>query len=154
MRALLHADFEANKSDIYVRQVIQLHQSPGPICTRFDYTSGSLRHITTTAAPPPPSQYEGEEDLRTAWEDLSARVERSGGRMELAVMEVSLGETRQRILLLPLRSSSPIVHDGLRQIAKGLPADHPQGGDLPETTIEEIRTLVRASKDQVVQIYC
>ncbi|KAJ6616134.1 hypothetical protein B0H10DRAFT_1411550 [Mycena sp. CBHHK59/15] len=152
MRALLHAHFDTCKQDIYVRQAMRLRQHPSNhVCTLFDYTRGPLRLEISTVAPPITSP--DLDDLRALRVDLVSRVQRSGGRMEIGLIELEVGGGRRK--LLPMRSSSGIVHDGLRRIANELPPGLPDdlSAGVPELLIEKIQTLAVRTEGQVMQIH-
>jgi hypothetical protein len=63
----------------------------------------------------------GTREDQARWAEDVLRMERSGGRLALHLICVSEGGRRQ-YWLVPLRSATSTVYDGLRHLAAALPA--------------------------------
>ncbi|KAJ7114659.1 hypothetical protein C8R43DRAFT_1039126 [Mycena crocata] len=113
-RAIVHHDYELLKAGtIYPEQVHFMSQFPNDsFFTVFDYSD--TRRLVPQIEVDSVERLESE--IREAWFDLISQMRSDEGPMELHVMKDDLGT-----LLLPLRTNSSVVYDGMRSIAASLP---------------------------------
>ncbi|KAJ7110265.1 hypothetical protein C8R43DRAFT_1042483 [Mycena crocata] len=113
IRAVVHRDYELLKADtILPEQVRFMAQFPDEsFFTLFDYTDVTRPRIEVD------SVERLESETREAWTHLVSRTRDGEGPMELHVVKDAI-----RILVVPLRTNSWAVRDGMRGIAASLPA--------------------------------
>ncbi|KAJ6612560.1 hypothetical protein B0H10DRAFT_292525 [Mycena sp. CBHHK59/15] len=148
LRALLAADYGKNEQDILRHQITWMTRYPGrQFYTVFSYIGGRCTVQMTGV-----DRIDSEDDtLKRHWRDFVSRETKSGGRMQLYVMEVAMG-TGTRKKIIPLRSSSSAIFDGLKHIANELTArgtvdDGPIAGEI----LWRIQALMRL---KVQRIHC
>ncbi|KAJ7708470.1 hypothetical protein B0H14DRAFT_2646637 [Mycena olivaceomarginata] len=117
IRALMHHDYTVNL-DWRLRELMFMNEYPDtPFLTVFDYRRGKaeikLHQLDTFA-------HRTGLKLGAEWDDDVARTTQSGGRMALHLFCASEAG-RCRYWIVPLRSASATVHEGLRRLAAGLP---------------------------------
>jgi type IV secretory pathway TrbF-like protein len=107
-----------------VDKIIFLHHFPaGQFYLLFDYTQGFDRpQVRSVDAPPDPNPSQAS---ARQWADQVARAARSRGRLDLVVVLVADGARISRCMV-PVRSPTSALHDGVRQIAARIPP----GADL------------------------
>lgn len=116
IRALMHHDYTVNL-DWRLRELMFMNEYPDtPFLTVFDYRRGKaeikLHQLDTFA-------HRTGLKLGAEWDDDVARTPQSGGRMALHLFCASEAG-RCRYWIVPLRSASATVHEGLRRLAAGL----------------------------------
>ncbi|KAJ7809619.1 hypothetical protein B0H14DRAFT_3481260 [Mycena olivaceomarginata] len=116
IRALMHHDYTVNL-DWRLRELMFMNEYPDtPFLTVFDYRRGKaeikLHQLDTFA-------HRTGLKLGAEWDDDVARTTQSGGRMALHLFCASEAG-RCRYWIVPLRSASATVHEGLRRLAAGL----------------------------------
>ncbi|KAJ7663248.1 hypothetical protein DFH06DRAFT_1128578 [Mycena polygramma] len=139
MRALLRHDFQALRLDIYTEQVACMRANPGAdYFVLFDYTCGD---VSASVVPMVPitAEYDALSATRhiwaAEWAHNEERARRSAGRMTVHLMRLREGDLA-RSMIVPLRTSSSVVHEGLRGIAAELSVS----GDVSDAA--EIRRKV------------
>ncbi|KAJ6468504.1 hypothetical protein C8R47DRAFT_1151477 [Mycena vitilis] len=153
MVAVLHRIYEERKTQILLDQIKFMIENPETdFYLRFEVVGAgttitvcaleSLERKGCALLPGP--------DTDPLWNDYVARAKRSCGKMELHLLSVPEGAAwRSRIM--PLRSSSSGIHDGLREIARW-PAWTDFATVLGHIT-QEIENLLLKEAD-IVQIHC
>ncbi|KAJ7684196.1 hypothetical protein DFH06DRAFT_1476 [Mycena polygramma] len=134
LRALLHYEYCFHKvHQIHLEEIKFMHSRPDtPYFILFDYRLAFAQISVKAIA-------EADEiELGPNGHHNVARAERSGGRIQLHVMR--LHDVPPAYFLIPLRTNTSWVHDGLRRIAAELPAD--QAVWDMEGIVQQIRTLV------------
>ncbi|KAJ7657245.1 hypothetical protein DFH06DRAFT_1197743 [Mycena polygramma] len=118
LRTLVQADYgygSPNGADMM--EVRFMNQNPGVnFFTLFDYTSGAA-YIAVHAVADADALGLGEQ-----WVEEAARAARSGGRLRLHLLRVVEGGV-SRCWLVPLRSGTSRIYDGMQRIAGALPKD-------------------------------
>ncbi|KAJ7659555.1 hypothetical protein DFH06DRAFT_1194589 [Mycena polygramma] len=153
MRAVLRDMYEGPSNvSLFRRQVLFMRENPGmDFYTLFNFKG---THPTFGV-------YAVKDLPRTdpVWVDCIKRARRSGGRMEIHLLEVCNGDykdlsqgTRGLSRIFPLRSSSSDIQAGLRAIATSLPVGVHES-TIEKEMMERIRDLLRKTRD-VVQIHC
>ncbi|KAJ7720005.1 hypothetical protein DFH07DRAFT_972766 [Mycena maculata] len=121
MHALAHHDYRLAQQRIFFDEIEFLRECPDePYYLQFDYTRGAveieLLPIGAVDVSPTPSNFE------VQWVDHVARAATSAGRMRVCIMRF-VQDSRACYRMISMHSSSSDVRDGLRRIAKGIPAD-------------------------------
>jgi hypothetical protein len=102
-----------------IREVIFMHDHPDtPFFTVFDYGMG---RVSTFVQPLTKFPRIETRENQARWAEDVLRMEKSGGRLALHLICVSEAGRRQ-YWLVPLRSATSTVYDGLRHLAAALPA--------------------------------
>ncbi|KAJ7692542.1 hypothetical protein B0H17DRAFT_1133021 [Mycena rosella] len=145
LHALVHYDYERTLRRSCVDKIGFIRQNPGEqFYLLFDYTRGFERpQVRPVGSPPDPNPSEGS---ATQWADQIARAARSGGRLNLVVVLVADGEHISR-RMVPVRSPTSALHDGLSQIAGRITS----GADLAAFTpriMEDVSSLLRERKER------
>ncbi|KAJ7463928.1 hypothetical protein FB451DRAFT_1264212 [Mycena latifolia] len=152
-KAFIHAivlvDFKVWKESLYRRYVMHMHREPSsPVCTLFDYTAGRLFLSVVSVHSNP------DHATNARIEDFVARIQRSGGRMALTIVDFPRAREAQR-MSMAMRSSSDVPFRALRDIADSLPPGvlyDPSVETIPEIVMEKVRALVERTQD-VIQFY-
>lgn len=111
LRAVLHQDYLSLKFDILLQQIEFVTRRPGvTFYTSLDYTSGTGSPTTEIRSHQPSDPAE---------RDLVVRAAKSGGLMELHRMSIPMG-SRTLTKWIPMRATSPRLHDGVREFAQEL----------------------------------
>jgi hypothetical protein len=150
MRALVHGDYLACRTDILMRQSLFLSRYPHIQCyTSFDYTKGAVKMQVSGVPNDGRGTDHHEPEWVARWEDQVQRVLRSNGRMEINTMGIRVGIS-QHSLLMPLRANSSEVSDGVRALAGRIAeemrlAPNPQVLSTPAQNIlvEDVDELLR-----------
>ncbi|KAJ7232474.1 hypothetical protein B0H12DRAFT_1239621 [Mycena haematopus] len=100
LRALVQEGYTDAISTICQMQVLCMAEQPGGVFTFFDYVH--------------------DPKAGSEWTEILSRVSRSGGRIQLHVIRIPMGN-HTRLFVVPLRTNSPQVHDALHQLAQSLP---------------------------------
>ncbi|KAJ7776881.1 hypothetical protein DFH07DRAFT_979065 [Mycena maculata] len=110
MRALLHADYQRLRFEILLLTLGFMNQQPAEtVFVYFDYTSASgVKFQVCSKA----EMHHADEHITAPWD----RVARADGRMALHVMRFRLGQSPYE-MVIPLRTTSLRLHDGVRRIA-------------------------------------
>ncbi|KAJ7088233.1 hypothetical protein C8R43DRAFT_1244816 [Mycena crocata] len=139
IRAIVHNDYELLKADtIYPEQVRFMAQFPNDVFfTLFDYTD--TRRLVPRCKVDSVEKLESE--MREAWFDLLLGTRDGEGPMELHVVKDDLGD-----LMVPLRTNSSAVHDGMRSIAASLPPAITAQIDSP-ALLAAVRAVLDGEKD-------
>ncbi|KAJ7713431.1 hypothetical protein B0H16DRAFT_1621259 [Mycena metata] len=153
MRAVLDSDFKRSRAKLFRRQVMHMYENPDTefFCVYdFKVIPHSFGVYTLGKLP----------CTDPVWADFVARARRSGGRMEIHLMNVPDGTVDKvadgssgRGKIFPLRSSRADIHVGLRAIAKRLPPGVAPVEKMQKQIDEEVSALLKATQD-VVQIHC
>ncbi|KAF7364270.1 MYND-type domain-containing protein [Mycena sanguinolenta] len=148
MRALIQDDYLGESVSIYEQQLELMAADPDALLfTLFDYTYTpvqiSVHPITNSPITDALSR------MGTEWTDLVSRAKRSRGRMQLHVIQVSEG-IDTRLWVTPLRTSSSVVRDAVRELAMSLPADYDE--ELLEDAANEV-VIILDDADHLVQIH-
>ncbi|KAJ7627758.1 hypothetical protein DFH06DRAFT_1304445 [Mycena polygramma] len=135
LRALLHYDYCRIKvRQVHLAEIKFMHSRPGtPYFVLFDYRL-VFPEISVKAIAEADDLELGPNRAHNV-----ARAERSGGRIQLHVMRLRQDDT-PTYWLIPLRTNTSWVHDGLRKIAAVLPAN--QATWDTDGILRQIRTLV------------
>ncbi|KAJ7231115.1 hypothetical protein C8J57DRAFT_1581256 [Mycena rebaudengoi] len=149
MRVLFHAHFRMHRPTVSLFQIEWMYAHPGePFYTLFDYTEPSGVCIEVL----PHSQFPADE-LDIEWPDIVSRVAKSRGRMDIHVMCVTKGD-KKRYMLVPLRSNSSRMHDGLRRIVREIPAGTDiMADDYQSQLLDKIRRFIKANDFLVMEIH-
>ncbi|KAJ7633278.1 hypothetical protein FB45DRAFT_1148955 [Roridomyces roridus] len=146
MRAILHEDYLDLKLSIYTKAVRSMRLSGDPNAAyfvMFDYSRGDLIVDVHSLALK-------SEDLscltetQGEWDETVARAARSGGRMTIHAMRVLEGNL-ERLWVVPLRSSTGMVHDELINLACAQDSD--------EGFKSRLEALVARSDSKVVEFH-
>ncbi|KAJ6471231.1 hypothetical protein C8R47DRAFT_746931 [Mycena vitilis] len=136
-RALVHADYMADKHDIMCRQLACYRSHPSAlVVTVFDYATGHAR----IDAHPASALMKKFSDVN--WREHLPRAVQSAGLMEL---HLAVLPNSARAWVFPLRSNSPVLQDGLRRIAASTTA-------LADSAAE-VRVLMESTRRSLVQIH-
>ncbi|KAJ6554657.1 hypothetical protein B0H19DRAFT_1072019 [Mycena capillaripes] len=144
LRALIHYDYCQKAEKIFLDEIKFIHRHPDtPSFVLFDYTLMNPE-ITVVAIA-------DDEVLSRSphWQHWVSRAEKSRGRIRLHVMRVREG-TSPTHWVIPLRTDTSRVYDGLRQIAAALPAE--QARWKSEAIVHQIEALVANDGDSAVEI--
>ncbi|KAF7335382.1 MYND-type domain-containing protein [Mycena venus] len=146
IRTIVQQDYEAHKANtIYPEQVRFMAQSPHEyFFTFFDYSWGRVRiEVRFVTCSPIVKDLEsaGEE-----WCDLLSRARDSAGRMELHVVDIG------GIWVVPLRTNSSCVYEGMRSIATSLPPAVTSQADSP-SLLEAVQAVLDEEKDHFRAIH-
>ncbi|KAJ7447457.1 hypothetical protein FB451DRAFT_1536128 [Mycena latifolia] len=146
LRVLLHHDYERQKHDIWLKQIAFMHAHPSTdFYVLFHYTQRSSPvHITVHPVSNPP----GGPHRRFQFNLTHAKA--SGGRIELHYVGMWDSFTQSSGLCFPMRSSSPALSRGLRDIANELAPDA-DISELQEQILEWVRALEESA--EVIQIH-
>ncbi|KAJ7140673.1 hypothetical protein C8R44DRAFT_974493 [Mycena epipterygia] len=142
LRELLHSDYKDRneEGDLLVTRTIMSVRNPGAyVCTVFDYTE----YPTQIWFSPITLLDVGDHGLPHLADYISQAL-KSNGRMEIHVIKVREGGS-DRSLIIPLRSSSSRLNDGLQRILAPFPPK--SNARLPKSTVKEIRMLYRETED-------
>ncbi|KAF7342252.1 MYND-type domain-containing protein [Mycena venus] len=148
-RSFLYVLVHYNHQNIFRRSCMHkiafMYQNPGEqFYLLFDYTQGfDGPQVLPIGSPPDPNPSEAS---AAQWADQVARAARSGGRLDLVVVLVADGERVSR-RMVPVRSPTSALHDGLSQIAARIPP----GADLAVLTPqvrEDVTSLLRERKER------
>ncbi|KAJ7613802.1 hypothetical protein B0H17DRAFT_1153087 [Mycena rosella] len=124
LRALMDHDYMAVKEEIFHRQVKFMRANPcDQFYVVFEYSGGGVS-ITVKSTSDNPGYSEEH------WEDYTSREEERAGRMELHLLEV--GGFGAAYWMIPMRSDSSKIEEGLEQIAATAGLDEIQGSELQE----------------------
>lgn len=149
IRALVHKDYLALRRDILTRQTCFLIVHPHvKFYTAFDYSQGAV----TVDVFGVPTDGKGEDHHQpewvARWEDQVRRVAMSDGRMELHTVAIRVG-TRTHSLIVPLRSNSWELYDGVTQLAEMVVEEerrHPGcDASIIDDGVEELMKIAEAS---------
>ncbi|KAJ7733016.1 hypothetical protein B0H16DRAFT_1892932 [Mycena metata] len=153
MLALYESDFQAQKAALFRRQVMFIYENPGAdFCCIYDYKS----------VPPTFGVYTLDNLPCTdpLWADSIARAHRSGGRMEMHLINPPDGTIEDvvdgrsgRGRIVPLRSSRADILVGIRAIARSLPPGVSDVNTLGGEIEEKVARLMKVTHD-VVQVHC
>ncbi|KAJ6580530.1 hypothetical protein DFH09DRAFT_1275674 [Mycena vulgaris] len=114
LRHLIHCDYRGHKEIILGYRKDFLMTSDGPFYSQFDYSGGD---VSVEVLPP--------DRLRSLLGDVAdfylARMERSGGRMQLDVVMGAQGAIMYP-WIFPMRSSNGDLHNGLLGVVAGAKA--------------------------------
>ncbi|KAJ7119223.1 hypothetical protein C8R43DRAFT_1035404 [Mycena crocata] len=142
MRKVLHNDFwmyQYNGHFHFDNRLEFMRERPDePLITVFDYRLGGVAMCVRFLADERAADTTGEVD----WEEHISRAARSGGLMELHLMLLR-DASRTRRLMMPQRSDSAVLHDGLARIFREVDPD--------SNGIKEIEELLE--KNDVVNIH-
>ncbi|KAJ7656013.1 hypothetical protein DFH06DRAFT_475067 [Mycena polygramma] len=137
LRALVHADYMADKYNILCRQLACYRTHPSAlVVTVFDYATGHAR-IDAHPAPASMKKYPV-----VNWREHLPRALQSAGLMEL---HLAVLPNSTRAWVFPLRSNSPVLQDRLREIAASTTA-------LTDSAAE-VRVLVDSTRSSLMQIH-
>ncbi|KAK7040017.1 hypothetical protein R3P38DRAFT_2902853 [Favolaschia claudopus] len=123
MRKLLHRDLNYDNPVLYISSAklsrfreLALTNDASPFVTVFDYRSGHSRPYITDVD----SLKAEDSDKQVNWEDYTARVARSGGRMELHLIRAQHGCSglSERMLMVPQYSEQASIHHGMLDILR------------------------------------
>ncbi|KAJ7738988.1 hypothetical protein B0H16DRAFT_1891185 [Mycena metata] len=154
MRAVLDRDFEEDRPALFRRQVMFIYQNPeSDFYCLYDYEG-----VPTGSGVYALENFPCENPF---WEDCVARARRSGGRMEIHLMNVpdgTLDDAPRGVLsgrerIFPLRSSRADIQVGLRVIARSLPPGITDVETMKDQIDEKVAALMKPTRD-VVQIHC
>ncbi|KAJ6582532.1 hypothetical protein DFH09DRAFT_1309489 [Mycena vulgaris] len=152
---IIHGDYLAKRAHICAKQVAFMRAHPGTeFHTTFNYDTVPAGVRVLPLLSPGQHNIPGEAAHAYAeWDDCTARARRSRRRMELHVVHTAKGRAH-RARIVPLRSSSAAVYDGLRQTTNALPAD----ADLDAGSMRGGLSLAPArlylETEDVVQVHC
>jgi len=142
LRAVVQEDYADGIHSICETQVIFMANHPADrFFTLFDYTHNLVRISVDSVVNSLTS-----DDLKKAgseWTDILSRANRSVGRVQLHVIRVSEGSDT-RVLVIPLRTNSPQIHDALRRLARSIPA-----GSKEEDISDEVERILEHVVDLV-----
>ncbi|KAJ6504134.1 hypothetical protein C8R47DRAFT_1104380 [Mycena vitilis] len=140
VRTVVHQDYELLKADtIYPEQVRFMAKFPAEsFFTLFDYTETDRPRIEVD------SVEKLESETREAWADIVSRARDGEAPMELHVVR-DIVET----VILPLRTNSWAVRDGMRDIATSLPAAVAAEVSSP-ALVASVQAVLDREKDNVV----
>ncbi|KAJ7122268.1 hypothetical protein C8R44DRAFT_981457 [Mycena epipterygia] len=146
LRKLIHHDYGQHPAmHIYMPEITFMNRHPDTaFFTRFDYTTG---HVTITVNAVADAKNMA---LDPQWLEDVSRAARSGGRMRLHVMLVAEADV-PRYWLVPLRSDTPRLHDGLKRIATNLPTDQ-EAWDMLEI-VHDIQALMDNGSEPGIEIH-
>lgn len=139
MRALAQEAYEAELQFISEEQVMPMI-SHYQVFTLFDFTCTPVEVTVLSVDESPLAKTL--EDAGPEWTGLLARMRDSHGCMQVHVMQVCEG-SKNRVWVVPLRSSSPYIHDALRDIANYFS----EGTEFP--TYEEVTVKVEPILDDI-----
>ncbi|KAJ7675526.1 hypothetical protein B0H17DRAFT_1080622 [Mycena rosella] len=119
LRAVVHHDSQKEKAQLLIQQLGFMSAYPGQdFLVLYNYTRGAVKFsVQPLNGAPTKERFNGAE-----WEDIVSRMVRSGGRMRLDAIAMP-GTADFRYYAIPLRTNTPAVHEGLRKLARELPAD-------------------------------
>ncbi|KAJ7607645.1 hypothetical protein DFH06DRAFT_1486488 [Mycena polygramma] len=146
MRALLlDAEYERARVRIALETIAFMHQhpdEPDAFCVEFDYTRAGGVKVGVFL-------------LSTMFSDLvvpmQSAVTRSGGRVQIHAMRVVEGGQHQH-RVFPLRAASPSFFNGLKRIAREIPADVDVDGYFVHIQ-EHFFALVESMDDDVFELH-
>ncbi|KAJ7671811.1 hypothetical protein B0H17DRAFT_193895 [Mycena rosella] len=148
LRALMDHDYMAAKEEIFYRQVKFMRANPcDQFYVVFDYSGGEVS-ITVKSTSDNPGYSEEH------WEDYTSREEESAGRMELHLLEV--GGFGAAYWMVPMRSDSSKIEEGLERIAATAGLDEIQGSELqecPRNIRDALGRLAEEQDEEVVYIH-
>ncbi|KAJ7352241.1 hypothetical protein DFH08DRAFT_858321 [Mycena albidolilacea] len=139
MRALAQEAYEAELQFISEEQVMPM-VSHYQVFTLFDFTCTPVEVTVLSVDESPLAKTL--EDAGPEWTGLLARMRDSHGCMQVHIMQVCEG-SKNRVWVIPLRSSSPYIHDALRDIANYFS----EGTEFP--TYEEVTVKVEPILDDI-----
>ncbi|KAJ7433075.1 hypothetical protein B0H11DRAFT_2377101 [Mycena galericulata] len=141
LHALIHRFHEVHIVAWCIEKVNFMYLHPGvPFYVLCDCTRGPAIMVLHACAQPPPDPARSDASA-AQWEDQVARMVRSGGRMDIAVVLVAVG-TRKVRRMAALRTDTSALNDALARIAAGLPSG------LDRATVE---SSVRNQVDEALQ---
>jgi hypothetical protein len=151
MRLVVHHGYESSKESLFRRQILFMHENPNTdFYCLYNFKNGLPSFGVYPVRDLP--------RVDPVWVDSINRARRSGGRMEIHLVEVPDGAhddlangTRGNSRIFPLRSSRADIQRGLRAIASTLPATADESTLDPEIQAR-VQTLLRMTRD-VVQIH-
>ncbi|KAJ7113110.1 hypothetical protein C8R44DRAFT_984922 [Mycena epipterygia] len=147
LRAVLHQDYLSSKFDILLQQIEFMTHRPGvAFYTSLDYTSGTGNPTTEIH---PHSAHDESSD--PAERDLIVRAAKSGGLMELHRMCLPMG-SRALMIWIPMRATSPRLHDGVREIAKEL-CGRGNLSDIRPQILRWIQELDMEAEDELLEVH-
>ncbi|KAJ7656030.1 hypothetical protein DFH06DRAFT_1411719 [Mycena polygramma] len=137
LRALVHTDYMAEQHAILSLQLACYRSHPTALLvTVFNYATGRAR-IDVHPASALLKKYS---DVN--WRQHLPRALQSGGRMEL---HLAVLPNSKQAWMIPMRSNSSVLQDGLRRIAESTTAS--------EDIAAQVRDLMESSRDTLVQIH-
>ncbi|KAJ6527203.1 hypothetical protein DFH09DRAFT_1371440 [Mycena vulgaris] len=119
LRAIVHNDYLKSAPNMISQKMVHMHDFPGQaFLTVYDYSQGrgkiSVQHLNDMK-----DYLHGAE-----WNDIVARAAASRGRMWVdVVMMPSTEDPEMRCWVIPLRTSTSTVYDGLQRLASELTGD-------------------------------
>jgi hypothetical protein len=151
MRLVVHHGYESSKESLFRRQILFMRENPNTdFYCLYNFKDGLPCFGVYPVRDLP--------RVDPVWVDSINRARRSGGRMEIHLVEVPDGAhddlangTRGNSRIFPLRSSRADIQRGLRAIASTLPATADESTLDPEIQAR-VQTLLRMTRD-VVQIH-
>jgi hypothetical protein len=152
MRLVVHHGYESSKESLFRRQILFMRENPNTdFYCLYNFKNGLPSFGVYPVRDLP--------RVDPVWVDSINRARRSGGRMEIHLVEVPDGAhddlangTRGNSRIFPLRSSRAYIQRGLRAIASTLPATADESTLDPEIQAR-VQALLRMTRD-VVQIHC
>ncbi|KAK6984816.1 MYND-type domain-containing protein [Favolaschia claudopus] len=146
LRVLVHHDYQKERFTLQLKQVVFKAKLPHTeFVTLYDYTRGAVEIDIMAARRVMLSSPE--------WRSISSRAAASHGRMGIDVVYLgrSAGST---CLVVPLRSSSSVIHDKLAMLANELPSGLPLDTEWdPHVVADEIESILRHDGANVVEIH-
>jgi hypothetical protein len=115
----VHKDYLKSAPDVISQKMVQMHDFPGQtVLTVYDYSQGrgkiSVQHLDNMK-----HYLHGAE-----WDDIVARAVASRGRLWVdVVMMPSTQHHEMRCWVIPLRTSTSTVYDGLQRLANEFTGD-------------------------------
>ncbi|KAF8181362.1 hypothetical protein K438DRAFT_1937989 [Mycena galopus ATCC 62051] len=119
LRAIVHKDYLESAPNLATQKLVHMHDFPGQtFLTVYDYSQGrgkiSVQHLTNMK-----DYLHGPE-----WDAIVARAAASRGRMWVdVVMMPGTEDPETRCGVIPLRTSTSTVYDGLQRLASELTGD-------------------------------
>ncbi|KAJ7621308.1 hypothetical protein FB45DRAFT_1092962 [Roridomyces roridus] len=145
-RAILHRDYTNLKLKIFVQAVTCMRASRDPHAgyfVVFDYSQGGGPDIGVYSLAEPSALLDRLAGAGIQWDLTIARAARSEGRMTIHVVRAREGKFL-RHWVLPLRSDSEVIHEGLVKIACA--------GD-GKNQAQDVKELVARSNSEVVEFH-
>ncbi|KAJ7136191.1 hypothetical protein C8R46DRAFT_1361914 [Mycena filopes] len=127
LRQLLHRDFDTWKILVLAKQATFMSLNPGQsFVTLYNYSLGAVNIEVQATTAPDVRIYLGDGSYGT-WDKTVSRAARSGGRLWPDVVAVHAGNAPgARYFVMPLRTKTSALYNGLKAIADGLPEDRSQ----------------------------
>ncbi|KAF7362936.1 hypothetical protein MVEN_00644600 [Mycena venus] len=147
LRALVHDDYLKSKPLVLPQKLAYMHEFPGEaLLTLYDYTNGRVKvTVQRVGSDATKLRLHGSE-----WDDIVARAAASCGRMWVDVV-VMPGSDTMRYWVIPLRTSTSTVYDGLRQLVSELTGDRRTWNS--DLVADRLIPLVVSNEPDVVEVH-